>query len=195
MVCSTARKMAAGGVTDGLTPTQSADGGGPSGAPGWRMDSRPSGGRANKARGGIVADGADLRRRRLGGANRPAGGAAGVRIDRVVMQELLGRRYADPGDDAKPPESSLVPPDEAPLGVPGSPSAGGWATNDLLPGSWAGVLFRFHSPAGLEPTVCVARVGPTTPTRARRPFDASVDHTEARNACARLANKSDEPRG
>jgi hypothetical protein len=24
-------------------------------------------------------------------------------------------------------------------------------------------------------------VGPTTPTRARRPFDASVDHTEARN--------------
>jgi len=28
----------------------------------------------------------------------------------------------------------------------------------------------------------VARVGPTTPTRARRPFDASVDPTEARNA-------------
>jgi hypothetical protein len=28
----------------------------------------------------------------------------------------------------------------------------------------------------------VARFGPTTPTRARRPLDASVDPTEARNA-------------
>jgi hypothetical protein len=28
------------------------------------------------------------------------------------------------------------------------------------------------------------RVGPTTPTRARRPFDASVDPTEARKSMA-----------
>jgi len=28
----------------------------------------------------------------------------------------------------------------------------------------------------------VARVGPTTPTRAKRLADASVDHTEARNS-------------
>src|SRR5262249_19545908 len=27
----------------------------------------------------------------------------------------------------------------------------------------------------------LARFGPTTPTRARRPFDASVDHTDARS--------------
>jgi hypothetical protein len=33
----------------------------------------------------------------------------------------------------------------------------------------------------------VARFGPTTPTRARRPFDASVDPTEARNCPTRRA--------
>jgi hypothetical protein len=35
----------------------------------------------------------------------------------------------------------------------------------------------------------VARVGPTTPTRARRPFDASVDHTEARNTLTGLTGE------
>jgi hypothetical protein len=33
----------------------------------------------------------------------------------------------------------------------------------------------------------LARVGPTTPTRARRPFDASVDPTEARNVPVAVA--------
>ena len=37
---------------------------------------------------------------------------------------------------------------------------------------------------------CVARVGPTTPTRAGRLFDASVDHTDARNS--RLMNVAQE---
>jgi hypothetical protein len=36
--------------------------------------------------------------------------------------------------------------------------------------------------------VNLARVGPTTPTRARRPFDASVDPTDARNGMANGAH-------
>src|SRR5262249_17306472 len=37
----------------------------------------------------------------------------------------------------------------------------------------------------------VARVGPTTPTRARRLYDASVDPTEARKATVRRFGRSD----
>jgi hypothetical protein len=40
----------------------------------------------------------------------------------------------------------------------------------------------------------LARVGPTTPTRARRPFDASVDHTDARKATVRRFGRSDDAR-
>ncbi len=101
----------------------------------------------------------DLRRLRLGRANRPAGGATAVRIGRAVifvMQAWPGRRYPDLiGDDAKLPENSFAPPDETPLDVPGLPRADGWATNNLLPESWVRVLFRFGSPAGLEPTAAL----------------------------------------
>jgi hypothetical protein len=55
----------------------------------------------------------------------------------------------------------------------------------------ASVRRNVHLPPG-RPTIgtevspmrghSLARFGPTTPTRARRPFDASVDPTEARNA-------------
>jgi hypothetical protein len=37
----------------------------------------------------------------------------------------------------------------------------------------------------------VARFGPTTPTRAGRLADASVDHTEARKATVRCFGRSD----
>jgi hypothetical protein len=40
----------------------------------------------------------------------------------------------------------------------------------------------------------VARVGPTTPTRARRPFDASVDVTDARHAAAHHGRGRASPR-
>jgi hypothetical protein len=40
----------------------------------------------------------------------------------------------------------------------------------------------------------VARFGPTTPTRANRPFDASVDPTEARNVTVRRFGRSDDAR-
>jgi hypothetical protein len=39
-----------------------------------------------------------------------------------------------------------------------------------------------------------ARFGPTTPTRARRPFDASVDHTEAAQIDATDADAKREER-
>jgi hypothetical protein len=43
-----------------------------------------------------------------------------------VMPVLPGGRCPDlVDDDANLPENSFVPPDEAPLDVPGSPSAGG----------------------------------------------------------------------
>ena len=35
----------------------------------------------------------------------------------------------------------------------------------------------------------LARVGPTTPTRARRPFDASVDPTEARKLALKQSDQ------
>jgi hypothetical protein len=35
--------------------------------------------------------------------------------------------------------------------------------------------------------LCRTYFGPTTPKRARRPFDASVDHTEARKSILRLS--------
>jgi hypothetical protein len=51
-----------------------------------------------------------------------------------AMPVLPGRRDPDLIDeDAKRPESSFAPPDEAPLDGPGSPSAGGWVTSYLLP--------------------------------------------------------------
>ena len=61
------------------------------------------------------------------------------------------------------------------------------------------VANRCHTPLR-EPLSCatrlialfpLARVGPTTPTRARRPFDASVDHTEARNDILGCFGRSD----
>src|SRR5262249_19674322 len=39
----------------------------------------------------------------------------------------------------------------------------------------------------------LARFGPTTPTRARRPFDASVDPTEARRRAADRRSGGGEP--
>jgi hypothetical protein len=43
-----------------------------------------------------------------------------------VMPVLSGGRYPDLSDDAANlPEKSFAPPDEAPLDVPGSPSAAG----------------------------------------------------------------------
>src|SRR5262249_49329129 len=54
---------------------------------------------------------------------------------------------------------------------------------------------RFLLGWGLRPSLQtesrVARVGPTTPTRARRPFDASVDHTDAHKATVRRFGRSD----
>jgi hypothetical protein len=50
-----------------------------------------------------------------------------------VMPVLPGVMYPDLIAAANLPEKSFVPPDEAPLDVPGSPSAGGWATSYLLP--------------------------------------------------------------
>jgi hypothetical protein len=98
-----------------------------------------------------------------------------------VMPVLPGWRYPDLiDDDANLPENSHVPTDEAPLDAPGSPSAGGWATSYLLPPN----LGRSSRPvrlAGRTRTDSrVARVGPTTPTRATTSLAASVDHTEAR---------------
>jgi hypothetical protein len=78
-----------------------------------------------------------------------------------VMPVLPGGRYPDLiDDDANLPENSLVPPDEAPLDVPGSPSAGGWATSYLLPPK----LGRSSSPVRftgrMRTDSRVARVGP-----------------------------------
>jgi hypothetical protein len=85
-----------------------------------------------------------------------------------VMPVLPGGRYSDLiDDDANLLENSFVPPDEAPLDVPGSPSAGGTATSYLLPPK----LGRSSGPvrfAGRPRTDSrVARVGPTTPTHFR----------------------------
>jgi hypothetical protein len=44
-----------------------------------------------------------------------------------------------------------------------------------------------------SPFFPLARVGPTTPTRARRLFDASVDPTDARKATVRRFGRSDRP--
>jgi hypothetical protein len=100
-----------------------------------------------------------------------------------VMQVRPGREYYELiGGDAMLPANSFVPPDEASLDVPGSPRADGLATSYLLPAELGSnsCPVRF---TGLPRTESrVVRVGPTTPTRAARLADASVDHTEARNA-------------
>jgi hypothetical protein len=72
-----------------------------------------------------------------------------------VMPVLPGGRYPDLiDDDANLPKNSFVPPDEAPRDVPGSPSAGGWATSYLFPPK----LGRSSRPvrfAGREPTAAL----------------------------------------
>ena len=79
------------------------------------------------------------------------------------MPVLPGGRCPDlVDDDANLPENSFVPPDEAPLDVPGSPSAGGWVSSYLLPpklGSWSRPV-RFAGRTRTDSRV--ARVGPTT---------------------------------
>ena len=81
------------------------------------------------------------------------------------MPVLPGGRDPDLiDDDANLPENSVVAPDEAPLDVPGSPSAGGWATSYLLPPKLgrSSRPVRFTGRTGTDSRV--ARVGPTTPT-------------------------------
>jgi hypothetical protein len=91
-----------------------------------------------------------------------------------------GRRFPEHiAENANLPEKSFVPPDEVPLVVPGSPSAGGRATGFLSPPELGRSCrpVRFTGRARTDSRA--ARFGPTTPKRARRLADASVDPTEA----------------
>jgi hypothetical protein len=93
-----------------------------------------------------------------------------------VMPVLPGGRYLDLfDDDGNLQENSFVPPDEAPLDVPGSPSAGGWATSYLLPPKLGRSSHPIPFAGRMRTHSRVARFGPTTPTRARSLADASVD--------------------
>jgi hypothetical protein len=96
-----------------------------------------------------------------------------------VMPGLPGGRCPGLSDDANLPEKSFVPPDKAPLDVPDLPSAGAWATSFLLPPELGRSSHPVRSTGRIGTDSRNARFGPTTPTRASRLFDASVDPTEA----------------
>jgi hypothetical protein len=84
-----------------------------------------------------------------------------------LMPVLPGGRYPDLiDDDANLPEISFVPPDEAPLDVRDSPSAGGWATSYPLPPEARQELFTgsVHRPDANRQRCCSLRSDDTNGT-------------------------------
>src|SRR5262245_25360805 len=91
------------------------------------------------------------------GGARARGGVAWVALSHEAPWRLYPRTDSDRSGRSAPfrKENALL----------------NWRTEDLL---------RWGLRPGPRTATRVARVGPTTPTRARRSFDASVDPTEAR---------------